>query len=550
MSVQLISREHYTFICEMFEGAESSVKIISPFIGSDMAQLMTDNMTVNPALKVEIITRFYREDFINGVSKIAALEKLHNAGAKIYALIGLHTKLYLFDTGSALLGSANFTSGGFKLNHELSLCVIDEDEVSPQLVAYFDDFVKAIIQSGDYLLTSEKIADEKRIVESITKKRKDRNTEYRNEARFGAKISLPSQTIDTEESDTIQAILSVASSAEGGNTIWLKFEGSANRRRAMTEKYSIFTKLSPNGTTFFSEAKKPTNVKEGDYIYMAVYCEADLPYIVGRGRSAGYRDENVVTPNIAAEYEWMFDYPHYYHFNEFEYIDTTISECIPLSEALTELGSNFYVSTEGKSLLRADLRIRHRQQAHMRLTSKAKAYIDNLFDDLVKKHGVNRLPNKHESAALQKDESIRVKFWEKAHPVLRNKTKMYDGVKSLKHQSISSGIGYGGIIFYSAVNDEDANVTLLVYCGNDVDKTKKIFYALKSKQKEIESNYEYAKDWEWNDEEARTCNIRIHFKKYGLNNEEHWDEIITFFVDNNLKLIEVFEPLLDTIFNG
>lgn len=102
-----------------------------------MARLLSENMNNDPALCVTLITRFYREDFVNGVSRIEALEMLNDAGANIYAMQDLHSKLYLFDMETALLGSANFTSGGFKLNHELSLYVENENEVNPQLLAYF-----------------------------------------------------------------------------------------------------------------------------------------------------------------------------------------------------------------------------------------------------------------------------------------------------------------------------------------------------------------------------------------------------------------------------
>ena len=396
MPVQVVSREHYPFICEMFDEAVTSVKIISPFIGSDMAQLLTDNMAVNPALKVEIITRFYREDFIKGVSKITALEMLHRAGAKIYALIGLHTKLYLFDTDIALLGSANFTSGGFKLNHELSLCVENESEVNPQLVSYFDELVNAINLSGDYLLTADKIAEEKRLVESITKARKDKNTEYRNEAKFGANITVPKQASDADQSDTIQAILSASTPPENSGTIWLKFEGTSSHRRSLTERYSPhMTQQFPEGITCYPKSKKP-RVANGDYIYAAVLCVDELPYIVGRGRSAGYNEGNVATQEMIANYGWMADFPNYCRYTVFEYLDAPIAECIPLNKILQDLGSSTYVSTIGKPLTIADMRIRHRQQAHMRLTSQAKAYIDDLFDDLAKKHGTCRTTAKLE----------------------------------------------------------------------------------------------------------------------------------------------------------
>ncbi|WP_412760762.1 hypothetical protein [Pallidibacillus thermolactis] len=65
----------------------------------------------NPSVFCNIITLFYRKDFIERVSSIYGLERLLYAKANIYALVDLHSKLYVFDSYSAIIGSANFTSG-------------------------------------------------------------------------------------------------------------------------------------------------------------------------------------------------------------------------------------------------------------------------------------------------------------------------------------------------------------------------------------------------------------------------------------------------------
>ena len=396
MSIQIVSQEHYQLIREMFDGVETSAKIISPFIGAEMAQLLTDSIEFNPNLEVEVITRFYREDFIKGVSKITALEKLNDAGARIYALHDLHTKLYLFDVDLALLGSANFTSGGFKLNHELSLYVEDENEVNSQLITYFNDLIKMIIQSGNFLLTAEKIAEEKRLVASILERRTEKYTQYRNKARFGARITIPSQSAETEQTDIIQTILSKNSHTEYNETIWLKFEGESRDLYSISDRYSPhITSRFPQGITYYPTNKRPS-VVDGDYIYIAVVCMDERghpvqPYIVGRGQSAGYSEGNVATSDMIEKYEWMARFSHYCPFVKFEYLNAPISECIPLSKVLQDLGTDTYVATIGKSLPMADLWTRHHQKTHLRLTVKTKNYIDSVFDDLVKKYGVQRI---------------------------------------------------------------------------------------------------------------------------------------------------------------
>jgi len=83
----------------------------------------------------------------------------------------------------------------------------------------------------------------------------------------------------------------------------------------------------------YPAGKKPS-VAHDDYMYMAVICADEkgnpvLPYIVGRGRSAGYSDDYIATQEMIAEREWMARFPHCCPFEKFEYLDITIDKCIP-----------------------------------------------------------------------------------------------------------------------------------------------------------------------------------------------------------------------------
>ncbi|WP_427910064.1 hypothetical protein [Pelotomaculum schinkii] len=43
-----------------------------------------------------------------------------------------------------MLGSANFTSGGFRLNHELSIFVRDEVDILTDMHSYYNDTLTKI----------------------------------------------------------------------------------------------------------------------------------------------------------------------------------------------------------------------------------------------------------------------------------------------------------------------------------------------------------------------------------------------------------------------
>src|SRR5690554_2537227 len=111
MPVNLISKDLLNQFKELLEKTEGELNIISPFIGTQTANLLAGWLVDNPKITCNIITRFYREEFIERVSSIHGLEKLLLAKANIYALVYLHSKLYLFDSHSTIIGSANFTKG-------------------------------------------------------------------------------------------------------------------------------------------------------------------------------------------------------------------------------------------------------------------------------------------------------------------------------------------------------------------------------------------------------------------------------------------------------
>jgi len=410
MAIKLVSKEHHETICALFDEAEKSIKIISPFIGTHMAKLFIDAKKQNPNLDAKLITRFYRGDFIKGVSTIRALKDMHDSGIEIYALKGLHTKLYLFDADVALLGSANFTSGGFKFNHELSLHITDEKDINAQMTEHFDALVNDVINhSAENLLSMDIIAKELAYVLKEQEKKKDKTLTTIYNHKLGAELN--SYKFDTDAStentpsmndDPIQIIISEAEKAsivasDYDGRAWIKFIGETDSRFKLSDTY--YPQLEdgyPAGIICYPTSRKPSSVAEGDYVYVATISMDEkgnivLPYIVGRGTTTGWKPGNVATSEMLKKHDWMERFKNFCVFTEFEYIDATIGECIPLMEVLQVLRADTYASTAGQNLDIENLRRRHSQKAHMILTPLAKSYIDEAFDRAVEKHGVKKL---------------------------------------------------------------------------------------------------------------------------------------------------------------
>ncbi len=139
MPIELLDLNHRDTIIDAFDKAKHRIRIISPFIQESMTRYLVDSM--GKGITSQLITRFYREDFIRSVSSLSALKGLQHAGVEIYALKDLHAKVYLFDDNVAIIGSANFTGGGFGNNIELSLYIEDEYDLIQRLSGYFDQLL-------------------------------------------------------------------------------------------------------------------------------------------------------------------------------------------------------------------------------------------------------------------------------------------------------------------------------------------------------------------------------------------------------------------------
>jgi len=347
----------------------------------------------NSKVRCEVITRFSREDFVNGASNLHALQELLQHGVHIYALRGLHTKVYLIDKKSAMLGSANFTSGGFKLNHELSLHITEETNILREMCTYYDNLLGTIKSKGDFSVTQELVTSEIATVKDLRKDRKDKTIRYSNAQQFGALLDQDSGDDTGGAPDSIQSIISVNSQAIVKEGIWLKFEGEADDRKKPDEKYSLFTPDKyPQGITCFPTNNKPSGMKDGDYIYIAVVSTDEkgnnTPIIIGRARTYGFEKENVADEAMRKWHTWTEHYSVFVRLYDMEYLNTEQKNGISLIDVIAEVGTDTYPSTIGTSKTLQELRTTHYQKSHMRITHQAKDYLDMRFNQKAKAYGV------------------------------------------------------------------------------------------------------------------------------------------------------------------
>jgi hypothetical protein len=156
---------------------------------------------------------------------------------------------------------------------------------------------------------------------------------------------------------------------------------------------------------------------------------------------------------------------------------------------------------------------------------------------------------KQEETISSKEEATRhikrFKFWEKALPVLRVKTGLYNNVSPIKDNWLTGASGYSGIVFNPVIRMDGARAELYIDTGDEKRNTI-IYEKLKFKKNDFDSSF--SGELIWQDLPGkRACRICVQYHDFGLNNEEHWDEIIDWLSDSIESLLRTFKPLLETI---
>lgn len=138
---------------------------------------------------------------------------------------------------------------------------------------------------------------------------------------------------------------------------------------------------------------------------------------------------------------------------------------------------------------------------------------------------------------------LRRKFWEKAIPVLRFKTGLYNNVSPSKDNWLTGASGYSGVSFNPVIRMDGARAELYIDTG-DKERNKHIFHKLYERKDEYNTRLGSETDWqELPDKQA--SKVCINFSDSGLVDEEHWDEVIDFLSKSITKLKDVFKSPLD-----
>ena len=402
--IEILSNNHFEKIMDLFDSAKQSIRIVSPFLTKSMTDKLC-RVVADQHISCTFITRLYIEDLVAKANSIEALSDMLSAGLDVLAVKGLHAKLYIFDDSSAVVGSANFTSSGFKSNIELSLLIQDEPELLQEIIAYFDSFSTKVASHPEAHLSNSVLEDaQKRYLAHWSEKKS--SGIIRSGKMYGASLDKKSAFSSTsdltkelddarKDNDLIFSLFRETEKQEQihfPQTIWMKLSGAADDRLQPDEPLPMSC-VDLNGKKIYvsNYPFKVQSIKDGDEIYMAALT-TDLkgrnqPVIVGRGHLRSFDDSNYILPKWVEEYPWMDRYPWYAVINDCKIVDASVNKGIPMDSVWEALGSDTYLSSFGRSEDIASVAKKHYQKAHIRLSGNAKVFIDKRLDSFFEQYG-------------------------------------------------------------------------------------------------------------------------------------------------------------------
>ncbi len=406
MPISLINEGFGDKFYDLLEETSRQVLIISPFISYSTADRFSKWLEgVTEDVKCIIITRFNREEFIRGASSIEGLERLKQAGADIFALQHLHTKLYVFDNNSAIMGSANFTLKGFFRNHELGMLMENEAAFVEQCSDYFSSLLQQIKQNGEWELTQGKILKEKEYVNKYLSTRGRPSLNEYNIIRWGAvldkdeneKQSKPNYPTEEYYDILDKAITDTIDYSEKYNTgIWIKFEGTGENRIPndivyMKRKETLYEYIN---RTYYP--RQPRSVMKGDIIFMAAVSKDnqgnETPIIVGYAEAGGFDKGNIIEKNDKRYQQWNDRYPYYIEYCNGKFLKAPICEGVTLLKLCNALKHKVYPSTiSNEQIPITKILKRHHQKPHIQITQEAKRYLVDKLEELFKQHGYDEV---------------------------------------------------------------------------------------------------------------------------------------------------------------
>jgi HKD family nuclease len=329
----------------------TKVCLVSPFITNSMVSHLLKNWTGD---EIKVITRFNLNDFRSKVSSLSALESLVKKGISVNGISGLHSKAYLFDERSAIITSANFTTGGFFNNYELGVLTNDANKIKD--IRQYIEFLWSV---SNEQLTIEQISEWKQLL-----------------AKYKAEKPIE---------DLLDYGVSPIKKVIGEKRYFVKFYGTGVYRANLDEtvKDQVEGTHCHFAVTFPDGKGRPRRYKEGDIVYMACMLHENDYAIFGKAVCRKHIDNrDIASDEDIEQIEWKERYPIYIRVHSGEFLNTSFKYCPKLKTLMYEIGAECFEKSKARYLsgqLRYEPQYSLRQQADVELSEEGAFWMETEF---------------------------------------------------------------------------------------------------------------------------------------------------------------------------
>lgn len=377
MTFRLVDKDWELEFSDALRENSGELRIVCPFI---KAPTLAGILPQWPG-SVRVITRFNLADFANGVSDIAALRSLLDAGMAVRGVRGLHAKLYIFGTTRAIVTSANLTEAGLRRNHEFGMVTRDAAAIEP-CIAYFDD----LWQRSGSDLRYDRLEEWTRTV--------DRH--LASGGRSGGASGLDDHGSDAGivEPPRTGAAPLFADAPQA----FVKFLGEGSNRVPVT--WLALDEVKGAGCHWAlaypaAGGRRPTGVQDGAVMFISRLVKG--PDIRVFGRAIALKHEQGRDEATLADIErrpWKSRWPLYIRVHHAEFVAGTMKNGVPLSELMGALGTNSFASTQRNAARghgNTDPRRAFMQQPSVKLSNEGFHWLSERLGQAFDVHG--RIPH-------------------------------------------------------------------------------------------------------------------------------------------------------------
>lgn len=126
--IELIISPFRPAFLDFVSSIQGQAVICSPYIGSEPVKILIEACkakNILNSLKLDILTDISAKNLIQNSTDITALRQIQDniKNSRILFVPKIHAKVFIADYNAAIIGSANFTSGGSHLNLEYGVCI-------------------------------------------------------------------------------------------------------------------------------------------------------------------------------------------------------------------------------------------------------------------------------------------------------------------------------------------------------------------------------------------------------------------------------------------